>query len=319
MNDPISRRNAFAGLIGLASLPHLAAAPVTEAREDIPICVFSKHFQWADIGEMSESAAALGFDGIDLTVRKGGHILPERVQEDLPKAVETIRKAGLKVPMITSDIVHIRSAHAENVLKTISALGIRRYRWGGFRYQEEGSLPHQLSLLREQVKELAEWNKQYGVTAMYHTHSGINQVGASMWDLYLLLKDFSPESVAVNFDIGHAVVEGGYGGWIHSTRLLLPFTRGSAIKDFRWKQNNNGMWVPGWCPLGKGIANLPRFFTMLKDGHYAGPIQMHFEYPEMGGADTGKTQLSVPKKQVLSLMRDDLMVLKDMLQKVKML
>jgi L-ribulose-5-phosphate 3-epimerase len=315
MNLPIQRRKVIGGLLGMAAVPKQVSLASSNEKEKLPLCVFSKHFQWAGIQEMAESAAALGFDGIDLTVRKGGHILPERVQDDLPKAVEIIRKSGLQVPMITSEIVDTQSAYADKILKTLSALGIRRYRWGGFRYQEDRSLPEQLAILKERVKELAAWNTQYGVVAMYHTHSGIGQVGASMWDLYLLLKDFSSDSVAVNFDIGHAFVEGGYGGWIHSTRLLLPYMKGTAIKDFRWKQNSSGMWVPGWCPLGKGMVNLTKYLSMLKEGHFSGPIQMHFEYPEMGGADTGKTQLSVPKEQVLALMRNDLQLLREMLQK----
>src|SRR5258708_28380065 len=39
------------------------------------------------------------------TLRPGGHVLPERVTEDLPKAAEIIKKAGLKFPMCTADII----------------------------------------------------------------------------------------------------------------------------------------------------------------------------------------------------------------------
>ena len=36
----------------------------------------------------AETMRALGYDAIDLTLRPGGHVLPERVAEDLPKAAE---------------------------------------------------------------------------------------------------------------------------------------------------------------------------------------------------------------------------------------
>ncbi len=48
--------------------------------------------------------AESGFRAVDLTVRPDGHVLPERVEDDLPRAVETLRRSGLTVPMITTAI-----------------------------------------------------------------------------------------------------------------------------------------------------------------------------------------------------------------------
>ena len=53
-----------------------------------------------------------------------------------------------------------------------SALGLKHYRWGGFRYDLKRSLPDQLAEFKPRVKDLAAMNKHYGLTAMYHTHSG---------------------------------------------------------------------------------------------------------------------------------------------------
>ena len=66
--------------------------------------------------------------------RTGGHVLPERVQADLPVAVETVRKAGLEVPMITTEITSVTTPHAAEILSTASKLGIHHYRWGGLTY-----------------------------------------------------------------------------------------------------------------------------------------------------------------------------------------
>ena len=54
--------------------------------------------------ELAIEVKKVGFDGVDLTVRSKGHVLPERVAEDLPKAVRTIRARGRQVPMITCGI-----------------------------------------------------------------------------------------------------------------------------------------------------------------------------------------------------------------------
>ncbi len=278
------------------------------------VCAFSKHFQWAGVEEMAQVVAALGYEGVDLTVRPGGHVEPARVEDDLPKASDIIRKAGLKLPMVTTAIRDATTPYAETVIKTCAALGIRLYRWDGFRYEGPGPLPQQLDALRPLVKDLAALNRRYGVCAMYHTHSGPGRVGASMWDLYLLLKDFDSRAVAVNLDIGHATVEGGYGGWIHSTRLLLPYTRGVAVKDFLWRQNEKGAWVPGWRPLGQGMVNFKQFFAMLKQAGFHGPIQLHMEYPELAGADRGDRSFRIPREKLLEIMRRDVDALKSMLK-----
>lgn len=306
----LSRRELLAAAAA-ASLQTVSAA---SGDKRFPICAFSKHFQWTDVKGAAQAMKDAGYEAVDLTVRRGGHVLPERAAEDLPKAAAAISQAGLKLAMITTDIVDPKSPHAEDVLKTLSSLKIRHYRWGGFRYDLKRGIPEQLAEFKPRVKDLAAMNKQYGVTAMYHTHSGVGQVGASMWDLYLLLKDLDTEAVSANYDIGHATVEGGFGGWIHSARLLLPHTRGVAIKDFKWKQNEKGAWVPGWCALGEGMVNFKQFLPMLKESGFSGPLQLHMEYPEVGTASTGKTESSVPKDQLLSIMRRDLSRLKDMLR-----
>jgi len=313
MTQNVSRRAWMAGMAGAAAVESLRAADQERERR-LVICAFSKHFQWTDIKEAADLCASFGYEGLDITLRNGGHVLPERVEDDLPKAVEIVRKAGLKVPMVTTDIVDTRSPYAENVIKTLAALGIRRYRWGGFHYTDKGSVPDQLAVFKPRVRDLAAMNSHYGVCAMYHTHSGVNQVGASMWDLYLLLKDYDPNAVSANYDIGHATVEGGLGGWIHSARLMLPYMKGTAIKDFKWKQNERGAWIAGWCALGQGMVNFKQYFAMLKASSFSGPLQLHMEYPDLGGADSGKKQYSIPKEKLLGIFRRDLDLLKGMLR-----
>ena len=78
--------------------------------------------------------AEMGYDGADLTVRPRGHVLPENVERDLPKAVEAIRKAGLEVSMITTDISSADDQWTEPILKTTSQMGITLYRIGGWHY-----------------------------------------------------------------------------------------------------------------------------------------------------------------------------------------
>ncbi|MBI3210202.1 MAG: sugar phosphate isomerase/epimerase [Candidatus Solibacter usitatus] len=306
-----TRRRHLATLAAAAGSLQAADA---NPQSKMTLCAFSKHFQWTDIKETAELCASFGYEGIDITLRPGGHVLPERVEDDLPKAVDLIRKAGLKVPMVTSHIVDAKTPHAERVVKALAGLGIRNYRWGGFRYNDRAPIPAQVEEFRARTKDLAALNRQYGVCAMYHTHSGVTQVGASFWDLYLILKDQNPAEVSVNYDIGHATVEGGLGGWQHSSRLLMPYVRGVALKDFAWKQNDKKGWSAAWCALGQGMVNFKLFLPMLKAANFQGPLQLHMEYPELGGADSGKSTYSIPKAQLLEIFRRDVVLCKKMLR-----
>ena len=44
---------------------------------------------------MAAVAKEIGFDGVELTVRPKGHVLPENARRDLPKAVAAIKEHGL--------------------------------------------------------------------------------------------------------------------------------------------------------------------------------------------------------------------------------
>jgi sugar phosphate isomerase/epimerase len=285
------------------------------------------------VAETAQFAKELGFDGIDLTVRPGGHVLPSRVQADLPAAVKTIRSAGLQVPMITTGITRADS-EAAAVLETASQLGIRHYRWGGLTYKPGQSIIGQLEEMKPQVRALAELNRKYDVCGMYHTHSGPGLVGAPIWDLYILFEGVDPRWMGANYDIGHATVEGGYGGWIDSSMLMRNQMKGIALKDFTWMKNAKGetfqdpfdkslgvagRWTPHWCPIGEGMVNFAGFFNIIKANHFSGPVQLHFEYPGLGGAQNGNAKLSVPQDVVLGAMRRDLNTVRGLLSQAQLI
>src|SRR4051812_3684295 len=176
------------------------------------ISIFSKHLHFLQGDELAAGAKEIGFEAIDLTVRKGGHVQPERVREDLPALVSAIRRHGLEVSMVTTDIIDAGTPYAADVLGAMRELGIRYYRWGGFVW-DKGPLPPQIEKFRVRAARLAELNAKFGASAMYHTHSGPGLVGASIWDLHQILKGIDPQLAGVNYDIGHATIEGGAGGW----------------------------------------------------------------------------------------------------------
>jgi len=266
------------------------------------ITVFSKNLQWLNYDGVAQIARQIGFDGIDLTVRPNGHVEPERVLTDLPVAVNTIRKRGLDVYSVTTAITDASESYAENIVGLLRDLGISYYRLNWFEYDRIASMEENLSRMKRRMEGLAKMNERYGVHGAYQNHSGTS-FGASIWDLWLAVKDLDPQFIGCQFDVRHAMVEGG-NSWVNDFNIIQPYIRTVNIKDFVWTQTG-GKWEAQSVGLGEGMVNFPKYLDMLRLHDFKGPMCMHFEYP-LGGADQGATQLSIPKEKVSEAMKKDL-------------
>ncbi len=310
----MTRRDLFQSAASFAAVSALNEqsmnAQTTPGPGKLGIAIFSKHLEFLEGEELAKGLRETGADGVDLAVRKGGHVEPDRVKQELPGLVSLLRKSGLEVPMLTTDIADVDTPHTEDILAVMAELGIHHYRWGGFKWADNTPLTKQIEELRPRVAKLAELNRKYKATAIYHTHSGVGLVGAAIWDLHEILKGMDPNAVAVNYDVGHATVEGGLGGWIESFRITGPYLKGVAVKDFAWEKSPKGVWQAKWKPLGEGMVNFPKFFDMLREAKFSGPLQLHFEYP-LGGAENGKKKdLGMSRADILTAMKKDVGILR---------
>src|SRR5579884_141899 len=298
-----------AALAGAAEAPSQSAPQAAPSGKPV-IALFSKPLSFVPAAELGRAANELGFPSIDLAVRPGGHVEPDRVRVDLPAAVKAIRAAGVEVSMLTTGIVDASTPHAEDVIATMTSLGISRYRFGGFRWSGKNSFEQQIEAFRPKVAGLAELNRRYRATATYPTHSGVGLVGASIWDLHEIFRGLDPSLIAVNYDIGHATIEGGLGGWIDSFHITGQRLKGVAVKDFLWELDARGKWEPAWKPLGSGMVRLSEFLQLLREAAFAGPVQLHFEYP-LGGAEQGmKSGITMSRNDIFSAIRGDLETLR---------
>lgn len=275
----------------------------------IPVCVFSKHLQFLDYQAMAEVAAIAGFDGIDLTVRPGGHVSPEQVEEQLPRAVQAVRQAGLTVPMMTTALANSQDPLTARVLKTAAAWGIGCYRLGYLDYDLQAGVAASLPGLKRQLAEMVLVNKKFGIHGAYQNHSG-TRFGAPVWDIWETIQNLDPVWMGCQYDLRHAVVEGG-NSWILGLDLLQKHIKSIVAKDFYWGKTENG-WREVNAPLGEGMCNWQEFFKRLKGYNFSGPISMHFEYPMPEETMKGAPLESI-KEETIKVMRKDLMVLNKLL------
>jgi len=279
------------------------------------ISVFSKHLHWLDYQGMAKALVDLGFDGADLTVRPGGHVLPEKVETDLPKAVEALAKEGKKVYMITTSVIDADDPLSEKVLKTASSLGIKHYRTGYLYYKDKNPVRDDIALFQKQLTKLAALNAKYSISGDYQNHSGNYgqgiYFGAPIWDLAAALEKINSPWLGSQYDVYHATVEGA-NAWTVGMRLISHYIRSADIKDFRW-MTQDGKTRSVTVPLGEGMVDFKTFFKLLKEYKVTIPLSMHFEYP-LGGSEHGDRELTMKKEDVLAAMKKDLDVLKNYLK-----
>jgi sugar phosphate isomerase/epimerase len=287
-----------AGAFGPAAL-HAAAASAN-APEQWQIAVFSKPLQWLPFADVGPVIAEAGFQAVDLTVRPGGHVLPERVQDDLPRAVETLRRSGLTVPMITTAITDASDPLTRRVLETARKVGVSHYRMGYWTYPTGADPLRAVRDLKPRAAALAALNREIGIRGGYQNHAG-TRVGGSVWDIGLLLEGIEPEGLGVQYDICHATVEGGE-SWPLTLRLIAPHIDTIAVKDCDWARRPDGRWAVRDVPLGEGAVNFAAYLRQLRAIGPLPPMTMHFEYAplEMAGGGGAKRR----KETVDGMKRD---------------
>ena len=272
-------RREFLGKVAVGGAMMAASAPLgalaAESGQQQPIVVFSKAFQQLSFEETADLVAEIGWNGIECPVRKGGQVLPEKVEEDLPRLVEALKKRGAAVHIMATDVRNATDPMSLKVLRTASKLGIKHYRYGPVRYDLNRPILPQIQEVKAQIKDVVALNRELGLVGAFQNHSGGSTLGGPVWDIFEIIRDFDREHCGICFDIGHATVAGGTDWQIHA-RLMEPYMHTVFVKDFGWEKGPSG-WVTRWKPLGEGMIS-HKFFSWLKKIGFKGPISQHFEY-----------------------------------------
>ena len=64
----------FAIIFCNTSSKTVAQSIANQNSDQLEVCIFSKHLQFLDYDTLGKILAEMGLDGIDLTVRTGGHV-----------------------------------------------------------------------------------------------------------------------------------------------------------------------------------------------------------------------------------------------------
>lgn len=250
------------------------AAPPRGPVTRLSYCLFSKHLPDLDWPALGRAVKDTGFDGVDLTVRPNGHVLPERAADDLPRAIEAITAQGVTVPMVTTDLTSAENPHARPLLLAAAKHGVRCFKTGYWHYRS-ADVRTQAAATGAALAGLAALARDCGIQLGFHNHAGY--VGAALWDVAPAIDRLDPAWAGYYFDPRHAVADGGGGAWKAAAHLALPRLKMLALKDFVWEQTPKG-WRTQNCPLGDGMVDWAWMGTAVREAGFAGPVSLHLEY-----------------------------------------
>jgi len=293
----------MAAATGLATAVTQLSAKETKPKPTPKVCTYTEHFQKLPIPQVCKVFNRIGIDGLDLTVRPGGHIEPKNVKKELPLAVKAARDHGLKIMMLTTGITS-PDRHAEEIVSACQKLDIRRLKLGYYSIGKFGNLAKRLDDVRRKLAAVVKLTSKYGVRPCVHVHSGPT-IPSNGFMLHQIIRDIPPDRIGAYLDSYHMTITGGAGGWRQAIDLLKPWISLVALKNFQWhrgKRNGIGQlgWHTNYCRLADGIAPIPEFVRTVHQAGYRSFYNLHTEY-------------RLPVKGCIELTKDDFVFLKKIL------
>lgn len=241
---------------------------------NVEFAVFVKPWKHLALPELSQHVRNLGFDLIELPVRPGFPCEPERIEEDLPKAVSILADHGVRVLNVTAALplnderLYAACARAEVPMNRVM------FRRQGMNYWEaEASARHTL----DEAMPLCE---QYGIQIGVQNHCG-DFVAVNALGLYHLLKDYDPKYIGAIWDPAHNALEGMEPE--PALDVVAAHLCVVNLKNGYWRRVSGpeaevAEWRVYWTSGRHGRASWPRVAAKLKAMNYEGPLCLSAEY-----------------------------------------
>lgn len=283
----IAARNALSQEPGTGAPPE-RVTPDVVASEAKPgarpaLCVYSGCLSKIPYSELSGIVRDMGYDGVDLTVMKGGHVDPSRYMVDLDRAFQTFQDAGLDLPMVTTDFTSASQPYAYAVLYVSAELGARFLRLGTWQRPAEAPDPTgQLATLRRMtvrndLSQFAITGMRCKILPLLANHAG-SYPGRSIPEAESLLGGIAPTAFGYCFDPAQAVIEAGSAdAWMTALQAALPRLGAVALSDVALDRTSSPAQARA-CPLGEGAIDWKKFFATLAGARFHGPVSMHMDY-----------------------------------------
>jgi L-ribulose-5-phosphate 3-epimerase len=277
-----------------APKPATPGQPANQRRAPMVI-VYSQNLVQIEYPELGDIVKQMGFDGVDLSIQPGGHVEPRLANVDLVRAFEVMEGNTLAVPVITTALTTAMDRTAVPVLALAGMSGARLFRPGNWSYGATANLVGRLAEVQRDLAGLLSIGRQYNIASAFYNGIGDN-VGSAVWDIQRIIEPLDPGLSGFYFDVANAAAQGG-GGWEVALKLALPRLKAVAIQDFVWEKQSD-RWQMSRCPLGKGMIDWPKFFQMLAQAGFMGPVTLEIGYAAKDMPSAFATDLEFARKHI---------------------
>ena len=238
---------------------------------DVAFSVFTKHWKAVPLGRLGELVRGMGFEGVELPVRPGFQVAPERADRDLPAAARQLADAGVTIRSVAS-------AADEPTIMACADAGVPLLRIMAPVRTDE-SYTGAEERYRREFDALLPVLDRAGVTLGVQNHAGrevANAVG-----LRSLIGRYDPRHVAAVWDAGHEALAGNEPEL--AIDIVWPHLRLVNLKNAIWLQTAeagaaSAEWSAYWTAGRLGLSPWPRVAAELRRRGYAGTVCLTAEY-----------------------------------------
>jgi sugar phosphate isomerase/epimerase len=237
--------------------------------------VFTKPWK-LPLEQLGDRVARLGFDGIELPVRPGYQVVPERVSTDLPVASRSLASRGVR-------IVSVAGPTDEATIAACAEAGVPVLR---VMARLDGSYTEAEADVRREYEAIVPLLDRYGVTLGIQNHVGrfvTNALG-----LMRLIEPIHSPRVALVWDAAHEALAGGEPE--HALDVVWPRLAMVNLKNAYWQRTTGpeaevADWRHYWTTGRHGLASWPRVAAELRRRAYSGVICLTAEYSDAESVD----------------------------------
>lgn len=267
--------------------------------------LFTKLFRGIPPERFGPIACDLGFDGLDILVRPGHEIEPDR-PEEMPRVVQRLRGLGLAVPAVTTDIADPAALPTERILGACAESQVRLVRLGYWPYRVGDSYQVIFEQARRHLDALEPLAARFGVRLMVQLHGG--SIHASGALTAALLRGHDPALIGAYADPGNQAVQDGRENWALTFDLLAPWLCYLGVKNGGWRFAERSAagqlrWRADWLGLADGMVPWDDVLAWLITHAIDIPLSFHSHY-------------NLPLDQALDQTRQDLEYVRRLLRRL---
>ncbi len=245
------------------------------------LALFVKPWKSLPLPELARHVRSLGFGLIELPVRPGFQVEPDKIERDLPTAVKLLAEEGVAVLNVTVDM----ALDDERLYSACAAAGVGlnrvMFRHGNTDYFSAEAEARQK--LDAALPFCQQYNFQIGIQNHSRRFVPVNEMG-----MVRLLRDYDPRYIAAYWDPAHNALEGMDSD--AALDVLKPHLCVVNLKNAYWRRVSGpeaavAQWRIYWTSGAQGRASWSRVIAKLKAIEYEGPICFSAEYSDEARVD----------------------------------